>query len=161
MNMPKVWKASVRTLSFALLAALTLGLPALAAADTVNLGTVTLNGRPATVLTDAHGMTLYYIARPGPQPCVGECARIWPPLLVPTRHFTVPPALRGQLRVVNTPNGPQLAFAGHPLYRFIEDTRPGEARGQGLQDPWGLWWVASPALGRSAAGSGWGGNGHW
>lgn len=160
MNTPKVWKAFTRTLLFALVAALTLGPSALAAADTVNIGTVMLNGRQATVLTDARGMTLYYIAYPGPQPCTGECARIWPPLIVPTRHFTAPPTLRGQLRVVNTLNGPQLAYAGHPLYRFIEDTRPGETRGQGLQDPWGLWQVATPALGRGA-GWGWGSGGYW
>ncbi|APZ44583.1 hypothetical protein BW247_06565 [Acidihalobacter ferrooxydans] len=149
----------MRTAAFLLAAASLLGLPALAAADTVNISNATVRGQQETVLTNAHGMTLYYIARPGPQPCVGaSCARIWPPLIAPYGKFTAPASLRGKLSVIRGPFGPQLAYTGHPLYGFIGDSRPGQANGQGLHDPWGVWWMATPAQGTSQArssGSSW------
>jgi hypothetical protein len=42
----------------------------------------------------------------------------------------------------------QVTYAGHPLYRFLEDKRAGQMNGQGLNASGGLWWVVSPA-GRS------------
>jgi len=39
----------------------------------------------------------------------------------------------------------QVTYAGHPLYRFALDTKPGQTKGEGLQDFGGGWDVVSPA----------------
>jgi Secreted repeat of unknown function len=36
-------------------------------------------------------------------------------------------------------------YAGHPLYRFVQDTRPGQTTGQGLDQFGAEWYVLSPA----------------
>ena len=41
--------------------------------------------------------------------------------------------------------GTQVTYAGHPLYRFAEDTKPGQTLGEGLQDFGGSWDALSPA----------------
>jgi len=38
-----------------------------------------------------------------------------------------------------------VTYSGHPLYRFIEDTKPGQTTGEGLQEFGGGWDVLSPA----------------
>jgi len=37
-----------------------------------------------------------------------------------------------------------VTYAGHPLYRFVLDTRPGQTKGQNLQDFGAEWYVLSP-----------------
>jgi hypothetical protein len=39
----------------------------------------------------------------------------------------------------------QITYNGHPLYRFLKDTKAGQASGQGLNLSGGLWWVMSPS----------------
>ena len=39
----------------------------------------------------------------------------------------------------------QVTYAGHPLYRYVGDTRPGQTNGAGLQDFGGGWDPISPS----------------
>ena len=39
----------------------------------------------------------------------------------------------------------QVTYAGHPLYRFEQDTEPGQTNGQGLDVYGAEWYVLSPA----------------
>jgi predicted lipoprotein with Yx(FWY)xxD motif len=39
----------------------------------------------------------------------------------------------------------QVTYNGWPLYRWAEDTTPGEATGQALNNNGGLWYVLDPA----------------
>ena len=53
----------------------------------------------------------------------------------------------------------QVTYAGHPLYRFVQDTKPGQTNGQGLKLSGAEWYVLSPAgtkidRGNGAAASG-------
>jgi predicted lipoprotein with Yx(FWY)xxD motif len=56
--------------------------------------------------------------------CLGECARVWPPLVVTTRS-AVPPTMRGvkgKLGVVKRADGRlQVTFRGLPLYAYHDD----------------------------------------
>jgi hypothetical protein len=61
----------------------------------------------------------------------------------------------------------QATFDGHPLYTFVGDTAPGQAKGNGLNAAGGLWHdvptsgSAAPApTGGSPSGSGGGGYGY-
>ena len=123
-----------------------------AAAYTLDASTLKIQGVAKQVLTDANGMTLYYLVTDSPahSTCTGGCAQVWPPLLsdsVPT----VKDVLGGKTAVVKTANGPQVSYNGHPLYRYSGDTAPGQANGHGLA---ARWWVADVDLPRArAAGS--------
>ena len=58
----------------------------------------------------------------------------------------------------------QATFDGHPLYTFVGDTAPGEAKGNGLNANGGLWHEVTTSGNAAAAGSssasGSGGNGY-
>jgi predicted lipoprotein with Yx(FWY)xxD motif len=94
------------------------------------------------ILVDAHGKTLYRWAHDkGPKStCNGDCIEYWPPLL--TRG--APVALKGaNPKLVGTSRRAdgrqQVTYAGHPLYYFVQDTKPGQTKGEGLTGFGGRW----------------------
>lgn len=113
---------------------------------TVNVAFATIGTGEKVILTDAQGMTLYYLKNETSTAtrCIGTCAAVWPPALAPD-GATFDPAL-SPLIVVNTANGPQMAYHGHLLYRFSRDMVPGQVNGDGIVDRWGTWAVAMPDL---------------
>ena len=122
--------------------------------------TATVKGQSETVLTDTHGMTLYYFTADSAtqSACSGGCAQMWPPLLstgsgAPTSSTT----LAGKLSVQMDANGNQVEYNGHPLYTFSGDTAPGQTNGDGL---FGKWFVATPNLTVQGGGSTSGGYGY-
>jgi predicted lipoprotein with Yx(FWY)xxD motif len=86
------------------------------------------------IVTD-NGFTLYRMNSDGTNPpksnCAGDCAKRFPPLLLPADgliHVSgVDPALVG--RLARADRTIQLTLAGHPLYRYVGDTAPGETLG--------------------------------
>ncbi len=101
-------------------------------------------GTSKTVLTDSHGLTLYFKTTDSAMhiTCTGDCAANWPPVLLASGVPTGSPSVTGRLTVFAGPNGNQVLYDGHPLYRWVGDTSPGQATGQGL----GGFLVASPTL---------------
>lgn len=98
------------------------------------------------VLTDAQGMTLYYLKNEYSTAtmCTGTCASVWPPALA-SAGAMADPAL-SPVVVINNVNGAQIAYHGHLLYRFSKDTGPGQLNGDGVVDSWGQWAAATPDL---------------
>ncbi|WP_106976685.1 hypothetical protein [Streptomyces sp. NRRL B-24484] len=97
------------------------------------------------ILVDARGRTLYlYDGDTSTQStCYGACAAQWPPLT--TTGFPVAGAGvdDGLLGVGKRTDGVgQVLYKGHPLYYFAQDTVPGEAGGQQLDQ-----WYVVDALG--------------
>lgn len=94
----------------------------------------------ATVLVDAQGMTLYRLSaeQNGKLICTSAaCLAVWRPLTTPSG--TMPSGSVGSLGTVKRPNGiEQVTYKGFPLYTFSEDTKAGEANGQGIKDV-GTW----------------------
>jgi predicted lipoprotein with Yx(FWY)xxD motif len=93
-----------------------------------------------TILASPRGLTLYYYSadKPGSgrSACTGSCAAAWPPLAGPVR---VPAGVRlpGPLGVITRPDGTkQVTINGYPVYRYAEDTRPGQAAGNGESGEW-------------------------
>ena len=105
--------------------------------------TVLVKTASAKVLVNAHGMTLYLYTpdKPNKSTCYGQCAKAWPPLLVP-KGTTVPATMRGIKGkfgvAVRTGGARQLTFDGAPLYLWYKDKKPGDMTGQGVG---GVWWV--------------------
>lgn len=94
----------------------------------------------ATVLVDARGLTLYRLSgeQHGKWICTSAaCLGVWHPLTV--SGHGAPKGSVGSLGTVKRPGGvTQVTVNGMPLYTFAEDTRPGEAKGQGFKDV-GTW----------------------
>lgn len=92
-----------------------------------------------TILVNRKGLTLYSLSveRNGRFICTTAfCLSLWKPLVVP--RGTKPTGIRG-LSVVKRPDGRrQVTYRGAPLYRFVQDTRPGQVKGNGFKDV-GVW----------------------
>jgi predicted lipoprotein with Yx(FWY)xxD motif len=100
----------------------------------VREGTATVSGTATTVLTDSTGATLYYRT---------SDAAAWPPLILSSGSPQASVALPGELGVRPDPNGNQVVYSGHPLYRYRGDRGSGTAGGNGVG---GVWFAARPAL---------------
>jgi predicted lipoprotein with Yx(FWY)xxD motif len=112
--------------------------PAPAAGGTsTSLKTTTIHG--TTVLTNARGFTLYSFApdTPGTSKCYGSCAAYWPPVAGPVAASPGVPGRFGTMK--RTGGSQQLTYNGHPLYTYIGDSAPGQARGNNLNLNGGLW----------------------
>ena len=93
----------------------------------------------ATVLTDAKGLTVYSFApdTSTKSNCNGSCANYWPPVKGPV---TAGSGVTGQLGTITRSDGStQATYAGHPLYTYVGDTAPGQAKGNGLNLSGGVW----------------------
>jgi predicted lipoprotein with Yx(FWY)xxD motif len=105
----------------------------------------------ATVLVDAHGMTLYSLSAEhgGKFICTNAaCLQAWHPLAA--QGGSAPKSSVGSLGTVKRPDGTeQVTYNGMPLYTFALDQTPGSARGQGFKDV-GTWSAVTVA-GASAA----------
>jgi predicted lipoprotein with Yx(FWY)xxD motif len=115
------------------------GEPASAAGAGVTLKTATIDG--VTVLTSANGFTLYWFApdSPSASKCTGSCAAYWPP--VTGTPAAGPGVTTGKLGTIKRPGGTsQATYDGHPLYTYIGDNAPGQARGNKLDLNGGYWY---------------------
>lgn len=91
------------------------------------------------VLTTAGGLTLYrFTANPrGKSTCVGTCAHLWPPLLAAKGTKVEGPHGVKDLSLIKVSgNQWQVAWHGVALYRYVGDSKKGEANGQGLLGKW-------------------------
>jgi predicted lipoprotein with Yx(FWY)xxD motif len=91
------------------------------------------------VLTNAKGFTLYWFAidTPTKSNCNGSCTSYWPPVAGPA---TAGPGVTGKLGTIKRSDGStQATYDGHPLYTYVGDTAPGEAKGNGLNLSGGVW----------------------
>jgi predicted lipoprotein with Yx(FWY)xxD motif len=112
------------------------------------------------LLTNSKGFTLYWFApdTSTQSKCSGTCAHYWPPVAGPATAMS---GVKGQLAVITRSDGSkQATWNGHPLYTYIGDTAPGQAKGNGLNLSGGLWHdivlsgAAAPAPAQSSAASG-------
>lgn len=103
-----------------------------------------------TVLVNSKGMTLYMFV-PDKQrkvTCVGACAAIWPPLKLPAG---MKPAAAGAVKASllgsdgDPAGGRVVTYNKWPLYTYVGDHAPGQAKGQALKLNGGYWYVLSPS----------------
>lgn len=120
------------------------------------LATTTING--VTVLTNAKGFTLYSFApdTPTTSRCNGQCAQFWPPLKGPVTAGSGVPGTLGT--ITRSDGSTQATYNGHPLYTYVADTAPGQAKGNDLNVSGGVWHEATASGGAapspSSGGSG-------
>jgi predicted lipoprotein with Yx(FWY)xxD motif len=127
-------------------------------ATATSAAATTSGGRSATVtvgnsalgkiLVDAQGRTLYlFKADSGSvSACGGACAVAWPPLLVRGNPIVGGGADRSLVATIQRPSGArQLTYDGHPLYRFVDDQKPGEVNGEAVTAFGAPWYALSAA----------------
>jgi predicted lipoprotein with Yx(FWY)xxD motif len=102
------------------------------------------------VLVNASGHALYIFApdKAKKVTCTGACAKIWPPLTLPSG--AKPAAASGVksslLGSDPNPSGGRVAtYKGWPLYAYVTDTTAGVAHGEGLNLNGGFWYLMSPS----------------
>jgi len=100
-----------------------------------------------TVLVDGKGRTLYLFEKDksNASSCYGACASVWPPLTSAKGVAAggLPAAKLGATK--RTDGRTEVTYAGHPLYTYAGDAKPGQARGQGLDQFGAEWYVLAPS----------------
>lgn len=94
------------------------------------------------VLTDPAGMSLYWwdndLTVPGKIMCTGPCTLTWPPFFAADDARTA-----GDYAIITREDGKkQWAYKGRPLYRWLNDQKPGDRTGDGFRG--GTWHLAKP-----------------
>ena len=105
----------------------------------------------AKVLTNAKGFTLYWFVpdTSTTSKCNGTCAHYWPPVKGPVTGAS---GLMGKFSTIKRQDGSlQASYDGHPLYTYIGDTKPGEAKGNGLNLSGGVWHEVTESGGTAPA----------
>jgi predicted lipoprotein with Yx(FWY)xxD motif len=118
-------------------------------AGVVSLGNVQKLGM---VLVDSNGMTLYdfHKDKGTTSSCYGPCAEGWPPMLTEGEPTVGNGASSSKLGTTERKDGTmQVTYAGHPLYTFVEDKKPGEANGNDVS-AFGAQWYALKGNGEEA-----------
>ena len=116
-------------------------------------GAATVGGADSSlgrIVADGKGRTLYLFEKDHNHrsACYGQCATYWPPLLThgkPLARGGASQSLLGTTRRAN--GGQQITYAGHPVYRFVNDTKPGQTTGEGSQ-AFGAGWDALTPTGK-------------
>jgi predicted lipoprotein with Yx(FWY)xxD motif len=88
------------------------------------------------VLTNPAGMTLYVfdkdVAGSGKSACNGDCAAKWPPLAAAASDTA-----GGDYAIITRDDGAkQWSYKGKPLYLWINDKKPGDMTGDGVNNVW-------------------------
>lgn len=119
-------------------------------------GTGTTTGQPsplmivssasgAQVLAAFNGMTLYTYAQDtqGVSNCTATCTATWIPYTTNTSSVgSAPAGASGTVGTIERGDGSrQITYRGMPLYFYVNDTAPGEARGATTSSAWS---VATP-----------------
>ena len=114
---------------------------------------VVQNASLGSILTDSRGMTLYCFTpdQANVSNCNGQCAVVWPPLLLAQGNPVGGPGAAGTLGVITRQDGSrQVTYNGLPLYDYSLDTRSGDVNGQGVQN---IWYVVKTTDAATAAGN--------
>ena len=131
-----------------------LALAAIAAAAS-NTTVATHGSKKGTILANSRGFSLYMFAKDtqgrkgksAKSTCYGQCAKIWPPLLVakggkPVAGKGVNAKLLGTTR--RTDRKVEVTYNGWPLYTYVPDTKPGNIKGEGAVQFGAAWYVLNP-----------------
>ncbi len=101
------------------------------------------------IIVDPKGFTLYdfHADKGTTSNCYGGCAKVWPPLTTGAAPQAGEGATASKLGTTKRKDGTtQVTYAGHPLYTYLGDKKPGEANGNDFSQ-FGAEWYALKANG--------------
>ena len=121
-----------------------------AAAEAATATVKVHESRYGRLLVDGQGRTLYLFTRDrgSRSRCYAACAQAWPPFLAGAD--AAPQAAGGadaaKLGTAARRGGTtQVTYAGHPLYYYVNDRKPGQILCQDVLEFGGTWLVVSPS----------------
>jgi len=100
------------------------------------------------IVVDSKGFTLYdfHKDKGTTSACYGACAKVWPPLLTKGNPQAGEGAIASKLGTTERKDGTiQVTYAGHPLYTYEADTKPGDAKGNDFSSFGGEWYALQPS----------------
>jgi predicted lipoprotein with Yx(FWY)xxD motif len=103
-----------------------------------------------TVLVNSKGLTLYMFVpdKRTEVTCKGTCAAVWPPVKLPKGAKPLAAGEAKSRLLGSDPNpagGRVVTYNRWPLYTYVADSAPGQAKGQALKLNGGLWYVLAPS----------------
>ena len=112
-----------------------------AAAEEAFMAKMTTDKALGEILTDNKGMALYTFKndKPNESACDEACAKAWPPVVVKDEDakLELPKEATGKLGVIERKDGSyQVTYNEMPLYRYAEDAKPGEVKGENVKEMW-------------------------
>jgi predicted lipoprotein with Yx(FWY)xxD motif len=115
------------------------GVAVVSVASTPKLGKVIVNSK---------GFTLYdfHKDKGTKSACYGACAQVWPPLLSSGAPKAKGGAQASKLGTTKRTDGTtQVTYAGHPLYTYTADRKPGDTTGNDITTYGGEWYALTPS----------------
>ncbi len=100
------------------------------------------------VIVDSKGFTLYdfHKDKGTKSACYGACAKVWPPLTTTAAPKAGEGAQASQLGTAKRSDGTvQVTYAGHPLYTYTADSKPGEVNGNDFSSYGAQWYALKPS----------------
>lgn len=101
------------------------------------------------VLTNSAGYTMYVLSAEstGKLHCTSStCLKAWPPVLVAKNaKITAGAGVKGKVSHLVRGSKWQVTYNGWPVYRFKYDSGPAQARGEGIHNFGGVWYLVRAA----------------
>jgi predicted lipoprotein with Yx(FWY)xxD motif len=100
------------------------------------------------IIVDSKGLTLYdfHKDKGTTSACYGGCAKVWPPLITEGDPQAGEGAMASKLGTTERKDGTlQVTYAGHPLYTYTADTKPGDAKGNDFSSFGAEWYALQPS----------------
>ncbi len=119
--------------------------PAATVRPTAGNATIGIRSTPlGKILVDTNGRTLYLFQ--GDKPNVRTLSQaglaVWPAFTTTATPQAKGGAIARQISTITGPSGDrQVTYNGHPLYRYVGDQKPGDTKGQGLNQFGAKWYV--------------------
>jgi predicted lipoprotein with Yx(FWY)xxD motif len=114
--------------------------------------TVATTPKVGAILVDAKGFTVYdfHKDKGTVSSCYGACEGVWPPVTTEGAPQVGEGASASKLGTTKRKDGTmQVTYAGHPLYTYTADQKPGEANGNDFSS-YGAQWYALKGNGEEA-----------
>jgi predicted lipoprotein with Yx(FWY)xxD motif len=100
------------------------------------------------VIVDSKGFTLYdfHKDKGTTSACYGACAKVWPPLTTDGAPQAGKGTTASKLGTSERKDGTtQVTYAGHPLYTYEADGKPGDAKGNDFSSFGAEWYALQPS----------------
>jgi predicted lipoprotein with Yx(FWY)xxD motif len=100
------------------------------------------------IIVDSKGFTLYdfHKDKGTTSACYGACAKVWPPLMTEGDPQAGEGATASKLGTTERKDGTtQVTYAGHPLYTYEADTKPGDVKGNDFTSFGAQWYALLPS----------------
>lgn len=91
---------------------------------------------------DGHTVYLFTPDKKDKSVCTGPCTEDWAPLAADGEPALGDGVDASLVKAIKRPDGSkQISYAGHPLYTFSGDAKPGDVNGQSIG---GVWFAVTP-----------------